>query len=262
VPPPPPNPPPPPAFVSRGGLKLHHALTHFNLPVTGLTAADFGCSTGGFTHCLLHHGAARVYALDTGYGVLAWALRNDPRVVVMERSSVLHTPPHPETAPHRGVDLVVIDAGWTPQRLVLPAALRWLKPNPPTQLTPPAPTPENPSPPSDSPFCNFAILPFCNLPPTPPPPPLILTLIKPHYELTPDEKHLLHAGPRPGVLADDQAERIHQRTLAALPALGLRLLNVTESPIRGQLGKHSSAKAADGTKGGGNREWLALLARA
>ena len=77
-------------FVSRGGLKLRHALDAFALDVTGLTCADFGCSTGGFTDCLLKAGAARVYAIDTAYGELAWTLRKDSRVTVMERTNALH----------------------------------------------------------------------------------------------------------------------------------------------------------------------------
>lgn len=111
-----------PAFVSRGGLKLHHALAAFNLEITGFVCADLGCSTGGFTDCLLRHGAARVHSVDTAYGELAWKLRQDPRVVVHERSNALHF-----DAVER-VDLVVIDLGWTPQRLALPAAAKWLKP--------------------------------------------------------------------------------------------------------------------------------------
>lgn len=109
-------------YVSRGGLKLRHALDHFGLDVTGFACADLGCSTGGFTDCLLQAGASRVVSVDTGYGVLAWKLRQDPRVEVHERVNALHLEP---TA---AVDLVVIDLGWTPQRLCIPAALRWLKP--------------------------------------------------------------------------------------------------------------------------------------
>ncbi|MFN0010059.1 MAG: SAM-dependent methyltransferase [Phycisphaerales bacterium] len=111
-----------PPFVSRGGLKLRHALDAFSLDPRGLDCADLGCSTGGFTDCLLKAGARSVIAMDTGYGVLAYTLRTDPRVVVRERENALHAPPPPE-----GVDLVVIDAGWTPQRLTIPAALRWLR---------------------------------------------------------------------------------------------------------------------------------------
>lgn len=77
-------------FVSRGGLKLQQALERFDVDVTGRVAVDVGASTGGFTDCLLQHGAARVYAVDVGYGQLAWTLRNDPRVVVMERMNFRH----------------------------------------------------------------------------------------------------------------------------------------------------------------------------
>lgn len=112
-------------FVSRAGLKLDHALREFGVDVAGLVCADFGCNIGGFTDCLLQRGAAKVFAVDTGYGTLAWKLRNDPRVVVMERTNALHAPPPP---PAERVDLVTIDLAWTPQRLALPAALRWLNP--------------------------------------------------------------------------------------------------------------------------------------
>jgi 23S rRNA (cytidine1920-2'-O)/16S rRNA (cytidine1409-2'-O)-methyltransferase len=109
-------------FASRGGLKLAHALDTFGVSPGGLVCADLGCNVGGFTDCLLKRGAARVYAVDTGYGALAWKLRNDPRVVVMERTNALHADP-PEAAA-----LIVIDLGWTPQRHAVPAALRWLAP--------------------------------------------------------------------------------------------------------------------------------------
>lgn len=115
-------------FVSRGGLKLRRALDAFQIDPRGWVCADFGCSTGGFTDCLLQAGAARVLAIDTGYGVLAWKLRQDPRVAVMERTSVLHAPLPADISSAGGLDLVVIDAGWTPQHLVIPAAARWLKP--------------------------------------------------------------------------------------------------------------------------------------
>ena len=74
-------------YVSRGGHKLEHALDHFQLDVAGQTAIDLGASTGGFTDCLLQHGAAKVYAVDVGQGQLAWKLRQDPRVVVMEKTN-------------------------------------------------------------------------------------------------------------------------------------------------------------------------------
>lgn len=113
---------PPHPYVSRAGLKLRHALDVFGVDPRGLACADLGCNVGGFTDCLLRAGAASIYAVDTGYGALAWSLRNDPRVVVMERTNALHVAP-----PAPGVDLVVIDLGWTPQRLCIPAALRWLR---------------------------------------------------------------------------------------------------------------------------------------
>jgi len=113
----------PQRFVSRAGAKLEHALEAFRVDATGLCCADFGCNVGGFTDCLLQRGAARVTAVDTGYGALAWKLRQDPRVEVRERTNALHADP-----PAGGVDLVVVDLAWTPQRLAVPAALRWLAP--------------------------------------------------------------------------------------------------------------------------------------
>src|SRR5712675_3605403 len=97
-------------FVSRAGQKLDHALTHFQLDVTGKTCADLGSNTGGFVDCLLQRGATRVYAIDTGYGALDWKLRKDPRVVVMERTNAMHV-----ELPEK-VQLVTIDVAWTKQR--------------------------------------------------------------------------------------------------------------------------------------------------
>lgn len=109
-------------FVSRAGQKLEHALDSFGIDVRGLTCADLGCSTGGFVDCLLQRGAAKVYAIDTGYGVLDWKLRKDERVVVMERTNAMHaTLPEP-------VALVTIDVAWTRQKHILPAARRVLAP--------------------------------------------------------------------------------------------------------------------------------------
>jgi 23S rRNA (cytidine1920-2'-O)/16S rRNA (cytidine1409-2'-O)-methyltransferase len=107
-------------FVSRGGLKLQHALKTFDIDVRGLTACDLGCSTGGFTHCLLLAGAKSVICVDTGYGVLDYRLRVHPQVTVMERTNALHVEP-PSL-----VDLVVFDLSWTPIKHAVPAALRWL----------------------------------------------------------------------------------------------------------------------------------------
>ena len=113
----------PQKFVSRAGAKLEHALEEFKFDVTGLRCADFGCNVGGFTDCLLQRGAKHVTAIDTGYGALAWKLRQDPRVETRERTNALHA-----EAPAGGVDLVVLDLAWTPQRLAIPAALKWLAP--------------------------------------------------------------------------------------------------------------------------------------
>jgi 23S rRNA (cytidine1920-2'-O)/16S rRNA (cytidine1409-2'-O)-methyltransferase len=111
-------------YVSRGGVKLAAALDAFALDVTGRVAVDVGASTGGFTDCLLQRGAAQVYAVDVGYGQLAWKLRSDPRVVVLERTNVRHLEQLPG-----GVlaDLAVIDASFIGLALVLPATLRLLR---------------------------------------------------------------------------------------------------------------------------------------
>jgi len=190
-------------YASRGGLKLEHALREFGVDVRGRTCADLGCSTGGFTDCLLQHGAARVYAVDTAYGELAWKLRTDDRVVVMERTNALHATPAAE-----GVDLVVIDLGWTPQRKAIPAALGWLREGG-----------------------------------------RIITLIKPHYELTEAERE---AWLVEGKLEASRAEAVAKRVPGAMAELGLRVVAWTKSPIVG-----------GGSRGrrGGNAEWLALMER-
>ncbi len=116
---------PGPRFVSRGGEKLEAALQRFGLAeLAGQVCADVGASTGGFTDCLLQHGAQRVYAIDVGYGVLHWKLRNDSRVVSMERTNARHVASLPEA-----VDLVVIDASFISLRILLPVVQGWLKPN-------------------------------------------------------------------------------------------------------------------------------------
>jgi 23S rRNA (cytidine1920-2'-O)/16S rRNA (cytidine1409-2'-O)-methyltransferase len=109
-------------FVSRAGQKLDHALAAFDLDVSGQICADFGSNTGGFVDCLLQRGAGKVYAIDTGYGALDWKLRNDARVVVMERTNAMHAA-LPELA-----TFISIDVAWTRQRNILPAALRALAP--------------------------------------------------------------------------------------------------------------------------------------
>lgn len=109
-------------YVSRAGDKLEFALKQFDIDVRGSICADLGCSTGGFTDCLLRYGAAQVYAIDTGYGVLDWKLRRDPRVVVMERQNALHV-----QLPQQ-IDFISVDVGWTKQGLILSHALSLLKP--------------------------------------------------------------------------------------------------------------------------------------
>lgn len=107
-------------YVSRGGLKLEAGLDHFHLDPTGLICADIGASTGGFTDCLLQHGAARVYAIDVGYGQLAWKLRQDPRVVVMERTNARNLKLGDIAEP---LDLAVIDASFISLKTLLPPLL-------------------------------------------------------------------------------------------------------------------------------------------
>lgn len=181
-------------YVSRGGLKLRHALDAFapepwSLDARGLVCADFGCSTGGFTDCLLKAGAARVYALDTAYGELAWALRQDPRVVVLERTNCLHAAVPPEVGGGTGVDLIVADAGWTPQSRLAGAFLRWM---------------------GRGGRC--------------------VTLIKPHYEAHARDPK---GTPKGGVLEAAVARRTCARACEDLEAAGLRVLGVCESPITG-----------------------------
>ncbi len=143
-------------YVSRGGYKLEHAVRHFQLDVAGLVALDLGASTGGFTDCLLQHGAAKVFAVDVGQGQLAWKLRQDRRVVVMEKTNArfltpekfggtsypsppatirrtdpgtrIARPSEPRTA-FTGIDLITIDCSFISLRKILPAAIALLKPN-------------------------------------------------------------------------------------------------------------------------------------
>ena len=189
-------------FVSRAGDKLDHALNTFDVDVAGMKCADFGCNVGGFTDCMLSRGAGSVVAIDTGRGALAWKLRQDPRVEVRERTNALHAEP-----PDDGVDLVTIDLAWTPQRLGVPAALRWLGHGG-----------------------------------------RIVSLIKPHYELTQDEKNLLQQG----FLPHEHAPTILERVLGEMPGHGARVIDSTRSPLVG--GKTARRKGVPG-----NLEFLALL---
>jgi 23S rRNA (cytidine1920-2'-O)/16S rRNA (cytidine1409-2'-O)-methyltransferase len=113
-----------PKFVSRGGEKLEPALSAFGLThLNGWVCADVGASTGGFTDCLLQHGALKVYAIDVGYGILHWKMRSDPRVVVMERTNARYVerlPEHPA--------LVTVDVSFISLRILLPVIRGWLDP--------------------------------------------------------------------------------------------------------------------------------------
>ena len=240
-------------YASRGGLKLAAALEAFGIDPAGQTAADLGCSTGGFVDCWLQHGCDRVFAVDTAYGELAWALRQDPRVTVMERTNALHAPlPWPPPAPPAdpvdaeagrsldlaagladaakprvGVDWVSIDLGWTKQDKAIPAALRWLPP--PSSLASrfASQTVDDtgmncPAGSADSGAARHA------------PAGGIITLIKPHYE---SGRHQL---------TDEEADAETARVAeSVLPGLGVVVHGWIRSPIRG--GK------------GGNLEHLALL---
>ena len=111
-------------YVSRGGLKLEEALKHFDIDVSCMIALDVGASTGGFTDCLLQNGATKVYALDVGYGQLDWKLRNDDRVVVMEKVNARHLKPQDIPEP---VDIIVMDVSFISLTKVIPSTLQFLK---------------------------------------------------------------------------------------------------------------------------------------
>lgn len=108
-------------YASRAGEKLEFALKNLDISVDGLVCADFGSSTGGFVDCLLQHGASKVFAVETGYGVLDWNLRNNPKVVVMERTNAMHVELTEK------VDLITIDTSWTKLKNIVPNALKNLK---------------------------------------------------------------------------------------------------------------------------------------
>lgn len=185
-------------FVSRGGEKLQAAIGNWSasrrMKIENLTCLDVGSSTGGFVDCLLQNGAKKVYALDTAYGELAWKLRNDPRVVVIERTNILHmqslpktntsgeSKPTPEVAK---VDLITIDAGWTKLELVLPVVQKFLKEGG-----------------------------------------IIIALLKPHYEA--DKKLLIK-----GVLSSELAEKVKDEAVKRIKDLGFMIYDQMESPILG-----------------------------
>lgn len=188
-------------FVSRGAVKLQAALKAFKTEVKGKVVLDVGSSTGGFVDCLLQAGAAKVYAVDTSYGELAWKLRQDPRVVVMERTNILHLEHLPAGEKDTWkvgsdsfqvdsglVDLVTIDAGWTKLELVLPVIKKFLKPSG-----------------------------------------IIIALLKPQYEA---EKAQLDKG----VVKSDQLEQVKGAVFQKIKNLGFKIKDSIESPILGGAG--------------------------
>jgi 23S rRNA (cytidine1920-2'-O)/16S rRNA (cytidine1409-2'-O)-methyltransferase len=112
------------SYVSRGGLKLEKALETLNMDITGAVCMDVGASTGGFTDCLLKHGASRVFAVDVGYGQLAWKLVQDSRVVVIDRTNIRHMPVEILPEP---VDFVTIDVSFISLKIVVPAVIKFMK---------------------------------------------------------------------------------------------------------------------------------------
>ncbi|MCL5022839.1 MAG: TlyA family RNA methyltransferase [Nitrospirae bacterium] len=110
-------------YVSRGGLKLEAALDHFGINLEGLAAMDVGASTGGFTDCMLKRGARKVYCIDVGYGQLSWSLRNDPRVILIERTNIRHL--ERDRVPE-AVDFVTIDVSFISLKLVIPKVLEFI----------------------------------------------------------------------------------------------------------------------------------------
>ncbi len=192
-----------PPYVSRGGEKLAAALAAFQLAPTGWVCADIGASTGGFTDCLLQHGAARVYAIDVGHGILDFRLRQDPRVVVLEQTNARYLEQLPEP-----VDLVTIDASFISLKLLLPVALGWLREGGGRETE------------------------AGSRPPSPTTRPSIIALIKPQFEAGRTD-----VARGEGVIRDPA---VHQRVLdevvAAAEALRLGLRGLIRSPLTGPKG--------------------------
>jgi 23S rRNA (cytidine1920-2'-O)/16S rRNA (cytidine1409-2'-O)-methyltransferase len=175
-------------YVSRGGLKLAHALDTFHIPVAGKVCMDVGASTGGFTDCLLQNGAKRVYAVDVGYGQLAWKLRQDPRVVVLERQNIRYLPKELVPEP---IELVTIDTSFISLKLVIPSVMPFLDDN-------------------DA---------------------WLIALIKPQFEAGRDKVG------KGGIVKD---EKVHMEVCDIISdfvkSLGIKVIGIVESPIRGQKG--------------------------
>lgn len=228
-------------YVSRGGLKLRHALEVFGVDPAGWWCADLGCSTGGFTDCLLQAGAARVYAVDTAYGELAWRLRQDERVAVMERTNALHAEVPADVAERGGVDLVVIDLGWTVQSRAIPAALRWVVPGRGPGARAGVAGDRGGEDEAQVGGGASRLAPGARSEQETGAARRIITLVKPHYEV---EKGELGAG---GVLDAGRAEEVAGTVRDSMGAMGVRVAGFVESPILG------------GKKGKGNREWLVMV---
>lgn len=183
-------------FVSRGGEKLQAAIENWKLKIENYVVLDVGSSTGGFVDCLLQNGAKKVYAVDTAYGELAWKLRNDPRVVVMERTNILHLESLPEQ-----MDLVTIDAGWTKLELILPKVKNFLK-----NLRS-----------SSQDLATASCL---------KPEGEIVALLKPQYEA--DQRILIK-----GVVPKDLVEQVKDEVIGQIKNLGFKVVDQMESPILG-----------------------------
>jgi len=189
-------------YVSRGGLKLAAALDAFGINPAGWVCADIGASTGGFTDCLLQRGAARVYAVDVGYGQLAWSLRQDPRVVAMERVNIRYLDALPEPA-----SLVTVDVSFIGLSLVLPNVAKLLASSPIVHC------------PSSIVHCPSSIV------------SQVITLIKPQFEVG---KGLVGKG---GVVRESALHRVViEKVLAAAPVSELAPAGLIRSPITGPAG--------------------------
>ncbi|MCH8822838.1 MAG: hypothetical protein IH984_04945 [Planctomycetes bacterium] len=260
-------------FVSRGGLKLAHALKEFEVDVAGLVCADFGCSTGGFTDCLLQNGAEKVYAIDTGYNVIDYKLRSDDRVVVMERTNALFVvlpwdknkrekreDPHPSPLPKgEGIrkDPHLAQASRLRRPQPLSQGERGVREDPH-----PNPLPRGEGIKGEEirgvdlvtidlgwtrqQHAIPAALEWLKSDASKPG--RIISLIKPHYETNKQEKADWLVD---GALPSERAEQVLNRVLSEFPSYGAEVLGCTISPIKG--GKSSRKK-----KGHGNVEYLVL----
>jgi len=192
-----------PRFVSRGGEKLLAALEAFPVNPSGLVCADVGASTGGFSDCLLQHGAAKIYAIDVGKGILHWKLRSDPRMIVMEGTNARYVESLPEP-----VQLVVCDASFISLKTLLPVFARWLAPP-----SPPAPLPTGEGRRGEG---------DCH----------IITLIKPQFEAG-----RVEVARGKGVVRDPE---IHRKVLVEILAFvhdqGFGVRGLIRSPLKGPEG--------------------------